>query len=83
MLLCDGCDDPYHTDCLQPALPGIPTGSWLCPGCEQQVQQAGMSTAQATRWVLRLRRGSTAAAWLWATPASLACCVRTMLTSTR
>ncbi len=50
MLLCDGCDAPYHTDCLKPALPGIPTGSWLCPGCEAQVEGAGMSGQQATRW---------------------------------
>ena len=26
MLLCDGCDDSYHTFCLMPRLPEIPKG---------------------------------------------------------
>jgi hypothetical protein len=34
MLLCDRCDDRgYHTRCLVPALPGVPDGDWVCPGC--------------------------------------------------
>lgn len=33
LLLCDGCDDSYHTFCLRPPLPGIPQGDWRCPGC--------------------------------------------------
>jgi hypothetical protein len=33
MLLCDGCDRGYHTRCLVPALPGVPAGDWMCPGC--------------------------------------------------
>lgn len=33
MLLCDGCDDSYHTFCLIPALGSIPKGEWLCPRC--------------------------------------------------
>lgn len=27
MLLCDGCDDSYHTFCLEPALEDVPKGS--------------------------------------------------------
>jgi hypothetical protein len=23
----------YHTRCLVPALPGVPDGDWVCPGC--------------------------------------------------
>ena len=33
MLLCDGCDDSYHTFCLNPPLNEIPKGDWRCPCC--------------------------------------------------
>lgn len=33
MLLCDGCDDSYHTFCLMPPLTEIPKGDWRCPRC--------------------------------------------------
>jgi len=33
MLLCDGCDDSYHTFCLMPPLSEIPQGDWRCPKC--------------------------------------------------
>ncbi|CAG0879037.1 unnamed protein product [Darwinula stevensoni] len=33
MLLCDGCDDSYHTFCLVPPLHEIPPGDWRCPKC--------------------------------------------------
>lgn len=33
MLLCDGCDDSYHTFCLIPPLCDIPKGDWRCPKC--------------------------------------------------
>lgn len=33
MLLCDGCDDSYHTFCLMPPVSEIPKGDWCCPKC--------------------------------------------------
>ncbi|CAG7729972.1 unnamed protein product [Allacma fusca] len=33
MLLCDGCDDSYHTYCLSPPLAEVPKGDWRCPQC--------------------------------------------------
>ena len=36
MLLCDACNAGWHTDCLTPALPGIPKGAWVCPRCVEQ-----------------------------------------------
>jgi len=33
MLLCDGCDDSYHTFCLNPPMLTIPSGDWRCPKC--------------------------------------------------
>lgn len=33
LLLCDGCDDAFHTTCLAPALEEVPESDWFCPGC--------------------------------------------------
>ncbi|CAB1329933.1 unnamed protein product [Coregonus sp. 'balchen'] len=33
LLLCDGCDDNYHTFCLLPPLTEAPKGNWRCPKC--------------------------------------------------
>uniref|UniRef100_A0AAV2ZPC4 [histone H3]-trimethyl-L-lysine(4) demethylase n=1 Tax=Pyxicephalus adspersus TaxID=30357 RepID=A0AAV2ZPC4_PYXAD len=33
LLLCDGCNDNYHTFCLLPPLPEPPKGIWHCPKC--------------------------------------------------
>lgn len=36
LLLCDNCDEEYHSYCLDPPLTYIPKGSkkWFCPGCD-------------------------------------------------
>lgn len=39
LLLCDGCDDSYHTFCLIPPLHDVPKGDWRCPQCLAQVIQ--------------------------------------------
>ena len=31
MVLCDKCNQGYHTWCLTPPLVGVPEGSWTCP----------------------------------------------------
>ncbi|XP_067685038.1 lysine-specific demethylase 5A-like isoform X3 [Haliotis asinina] len=36
MLLCDGCDDAFHTYCLIPPLVDVPKGDWRCPKCVKQ-----------------------------------------------
>lgn len=38
MLLCDGCDDAYHTYCLNPPLHSIPPGDWRCIHCVNTVR---------------------------------------------
>lgn len=38
LLLCDGCDDSYHTFCLIPPLHDVPRGDWRCPKCLAQVR---------------------------------------------
>lgn len=35
MLLCDGCDNGYHCECLQPAIDLIPEGQWFCSDCQE------------------------------------------------
>ncbi|XP_041348681.1 lysine-specific demethylase 5A-like isoform X2 [Gigantopelta aegis] len=37
MLLCDGCDDAFHTYCLQPPLTDVPKGDWRCPNCVEKL----------------------------------------------
>lgn len=50
LLLCDGCDAPYHTHCV--GLDRVPNGHWFCMECE--TQRAIDPTPQH-----RLRRGRT------------------------
>ncbi|XP_029843134.3 lysine-specific demethylase 5A isoform X4 [Ixodes scapularis] len=52
MLLCDGCDDSYHTFCLLPPLQEIPRGDWRCPRCvaaEVRKPQEAFGFEQAVR----------------------------------
>jgi hypothetical protein len=30
LMLCEGCNDEYHTYCLEPPLRSVPTGDWYC-----------------------------------------------------
>lgn len=39
LLLCDGCDDNYHTYCLLPPLTDPPKGNWRCPKCVAEVRK--------------------------------------------
>ena len=47
MLLCDGCDDAWHTTCLDPLLDRIPKGKWFCPECVISRQAKGKAPASA------------------------------------
>ncbi|XP_028971191.2 chromodomain-helicase-DNA-binding protein 4 isoform X1 [Esox lucius] len=33
LLCCDTCPSSYHIHCLNPPLPEIPNGEWICPRC--------------------------------------------------
>jgi hypothetical protein len=35
LLLCDRCDNEYHTFCLDPPLKSVPKRKWYCPNCVQ------------------------------------------------
>ena len=42
MLLCDWCNNGWHTYCLEPKLTAVPKGDWICPTCIR----AGISVEQ-------------------------------------
>lgn len=46
LLLCDGCDDSYHTFCLIPPLHDVPKGDWRCPKCLAQVNHSDVYTGK-------------------------------------
>lgn len=41
LLCCDSCPSSYHIHCLNPPLPEIPNGEWICPRCTVSRQQPG------------------------------------------
>uniref|UniRef100_A0AAY4C6B3 [histone H3]-trimethyl-L-lysine(4) demethylase n=1 Tax=Denticeps clupeoides TaxID=299321 RepID=A0AAY4C6B3_9TELE len=51
LLLCDGCDDNYHTFCLLPPLTDPPKGNWRCPKCVAECKKPteAFGFEQATR----------------------------------
>mmetsp|Transcript_26929 Transcript_26929/g.65379 ORF Transcript_26929/g.65379 Transcript_26929/m.65379 type:complete len:360 (+) Transcript_26929:471-1550(+) len=36
LLICDECDDCYHTYCLDPPLDKVPDGQWFCKRCSDK-----------------------------------------------
>lgn len=39
LLCCDTCPSSYHIHCLNPPLPEIPNGEWICPRCKVSAVQ--------------------------------------------
>ncbi|GBG25068.1 Lysine-specific demethylase 5B [Hondaea fermentalgiana] len=33
LVICDGCDSEFHSECLKPPLESSPDGDWFCPDC--------------------------------------------------
>lgn len=60
LLLCDGCDDSYHTFCLIPPLHDVPKGDWRCPKCLAQV-----SCRRFTSWeLITVRKRAAIMCWM-------------------
>ena len=38
-IVCDGCDQGFHTYCLSPPLQKIPKGKWFCVSCEKVARE--------------------------------------------
>ena len=45
LLVCDGCERAYHTECLRPPLEIIPKGDWYCPVCVVLQQKSSVKRA--------------------------------------
>jgi hypothetical protein len=39
LLVCESCFQAWHTFCLQPALPNVPTTRWICSACNRRQLQ--------------------------------------------
>jgi hypothetical protein len=46
MLLCDGCGQGYHLQCLSPPLRSVPRGDWFCDSCRSNL--VGSASALST-----------------------------------
>ncbi|CAJ0576337.1 unnamed protein product, partial [Mesorhabditis spiculigera] len=54
LLLCDSCDQGFHTFCLPTPLSNVPDGSWYCPNCVRTMQSRNQQRrAQAVRAIPR------------------------------
>ncbi len=59
LLMCDTCSRVYHLDCLDPPLKIIPKGMWICPKCQDQVNNSSTTSPwpllyQDSQWCLLL-----------------------------
>uniref|UniRef100_A0A452I1S5 Uncharacterized protein n=1 Tax=Gopherus agassizii TaxID=38772 RepID=A0A452I1S5_9SAUR len=50
LLCCDTCISSYHIHCLNPPLPEIPNGEWLCPRCTCPVLKGRVQKILHWRW---------------------------------
>jgi PHD-finger len=50
LLICDMCNDEYHTYCLQPPLLSVPTDDkWYCPTCAEANEKRAARTSSRLR----------------------------------
>lgn len=49
ILLCDGCDAPYHMRCLSTPLRRVPSGNWYCPACKREAKVSRVAKAAQER----------------------------------
>ena len=57
MLVCDNCSHGSHIDCLDPPLPEVPVGDWVCEPCKIEAS-TGKDITQDLATVDFLRTGS-------------------------
>nr|XP_010905320.1 PHD finger protein EHD3 isoform X2 [Elaeis guineensis] len=54
IVLCDGCDEAYHTYCMKPPRTSIPKGQWYCVPCNVARAREGMRRYE--QWILQRHR---------------------------
>jgi hypothetical protein len=62
LILCDGCNDGYHTGCLRPKLTDIPEEDWYCPPCAIAQKALGTGAAAGASAAGRTSSSSSAGA---------------------
>ncbi|XP_017163082.1 chromodomain-helicase-DNA-binding protein 4a isoform X2 [Poecilia reticulata] len=50
LLCCDSCPSSYHIHCLNPPLPEIPNGEWICPRCTCPTLKGKVQKILTWRW---------------------------------
>uniref|UniRef100_W5KTJ0 Chromodomain helicase DNA binding protein 4 n=1 Tax=Astyanax mexicanus TaxID=7994 RepID=W5KTJ0_ASTMX len=50
LLCCDTCPSSYHLHCLNPPLPDIPNGEWICPRCRSLPLKGKVQKVLTWRW---------------------------------
>ncbi|XP_058503493.1 chromodomain-helicase-DNA-binding protein 4 isoform X5 [Solea solea] len=50
LLCCDTCTSSYHIHCLNPPLPEIPNGEWICPRCKCLPMKGKVQKVLTWRW---------------------------------
>ncbi|KAF7686185.1 hypothetical protein HF521_015547 [Silurus meridionalis] len=50
LLCCDTCPSSYHIHCLNPPLPEIPNGEWICPRCTCPPLKGKVQKILTWRW---------------------------------
>ncbi|XP_030639658.1 chromodomain-helicase-DNA-binding protein 4 [Chanos chanos] len=50
LLCCDTCPSSYHLHCLNPPLPDIPNGEWICPRCLSPPLKGKVQRVITWRW---------------------------------
>ncbi|XP_061112240.1 chromodomain-helicase-DNA-binding protein 4-like isoform X3 [Conger conger] len=50
LLCCDSCPSSYHIHCLNPPLPEIPNGEWICPRCTCPAMKGKVQKILIWRW---------------------------------
>ncbi|XP_044027890.1 chromodomain-helicase-DNA-binding protein 4a isoform X5 [Siniperca chuatsi] len=50
LLCCDSCPSSYHIHCLNPPLPEIPNGEWICPRCTCLPMKGKVQKILTWRW---------------------------------
>ncbi|CAL9069354.1 PHD finger protein EHD3-like isoform X1 [Musa acuminata AAA Group] len=54
IVLCDGCDEAYHTYCMKPPRTSVPRGQWHCVPCNIARAREGMRRYE--QWILQQHR---------------------------